>query len=108
MIDKRELIERILYSSKYNIPCPAWVYKLIEATPDEDCTHPDADFIIHLMADTFEQPCNVGINGISIDEWMLENEAEWCEEHCGKATHFDCWKKFLSSYKAYIDSWHEV
>jgi len=39
MVHKTELIERIKYASKYNKPCPAWVYKLIEATPSIDYTH---------------------------------------------------------------------
>lgn len=27
---KNRLIERIKYSSKYNLPCPKWVYKVIQ------------------------------------------------------------------------------
>ena len=27
---KKELVEKIRHSSKYNSPCPEWVYKLIE------------------------------------------------------------------------------
>jgi len=34
MIDKSELIQRIEYASKYNEPCPTWVYNLIAAMPD--------------------------------------------------------------------------
>lgn len=35
MIDKDELIEIIKYSSKWNKPCPEWVCRLIEATPEK-------------------------------------------------------------------------
>ena len=35
MIDKDELIEIIKYSSKWNKPCPKWVYKAIKATPEK-------------------------------------------------------------------------
>lgn len=31
LIDADELISRIRYSSKYNEPCPEWVYKLIKS-----------------------------------------------------------------------------
>lgn len=36
MIEKQEVIRRIRYSSNWNQPCPEWVYRLIEAMPDED------------------------------------------------------------------------
>lgn len=29
--DRDDLIRRLRYSSKYNTPCPEWVYKMIEA-----------------------------------------------------------------------------
>lgn len=35
MIDKEELIEKIKYSSRWNEPCPEWVCKSIEATPEK-------------------------------------------------------------------------
>lgn len=35
-MNKQNLINRIKYSSAWNdIPCPDWVYRLIEAAPDE-------------------------------------------------------------------------
>ena len=34
-LKNRSLIEKIRYSSKYNEPCPEWVYRLIEAEVSE-------------------------------------------------------------------------
>ena len=44
MIKKEKLIHDLKYSSKYNYPCPAWVYQLIEAQEDavircKKCSH---------------------------------------------------------------------
>ena len=35
MIDKNELLSDLRYSSRWNTPCPEWVYKKIEHTKSE-------------------------------------------------------------------------
>ena len=50
MIDKYKLIERIRYSSKYNAPCPEWVYKAIEKMPDKEpkkSYEVDSEYIVY-------------------------------------------------------------
>lgn len=56
------------------------------------------DFILERMNDYFEEPCNWTLNGIAIDEYMIENHADWCNEHCGEeGVGVQCWKKFFQS-----------
>lgn len=40
-VNKSDLLSRLKYSSRYNLPCPEWVYNVIEYMPyieqeDED------------------------------------------------------------------------
>jgi len=53
MIDKQDLINRMRYASKYNNACPEWVYKLIEAEP-EDKNGKDVDKFTTYIPGIFE------------------------------------------------------
>lgn len=45
------------------------------------------------LADLFDYPCNM----CSPEETMHEEEQdiEWCEKNCGKATADQCWHKYF-------------
>lgn len=58
------------------------------------------DQICKYIGDAMECPCNYGFNGISVDEFMLENNEEWCDVNCSMFTHKDyapCWKRFFET-----------
>lgn len=64
----------------------------------EKMTELTVDFILERMNDYFEEPCNWTLNGIAADEYMIENHADWCNEHCGEeGVGVQCWMKFFQS-----------
>lgn len=44
-----------------------------------------------------EAPCNYGINGVSIDDFMYKECGDWCADNCGKVLSVECWKHFLKA-----------
>ena len=56
------------------------------------------DFILESVNECFEEPCNWTLNGIAVDEYMIDNHADWCDEHCGEeGVGVQCWKKVFQS-----------
>jgi hypothetical protein len=51
--------------------------------------------IYSVLARFWDVPCNYVFEGESVDECMLDNAGDWCEEFCGKIPDFVCWQKFI-------------
>ena len=59
-----------------------------------------ADQIIKYISDAMGTPCNYGFGDIQVDEFMCDNNAEWCEKHCPttKDVGFEaCWRRFFET-----------
>lgn len=59
-----------------------------------------ADFMIKILADWLDAPCNYGLNGISFDEFMFDHYGEeWCNDNCPIATddYTKCWRKLFEA-----------
>lgn len=59
-----------------------------------------ADQIIKYISDVMGAPCNYGFGDIQVDEFMYDNNVEWCEEHCSttKDVSFEaCWRRFFET-----------
>ena len=69
MIDKDELIEIIKYSSKWNKPCPKWVYKAIKATPEKTGKWRNASSLFYIYE-------------CSECKKIADNDYDYCP-HCG-------------------------
>lgn len=44
-----------------------------------------------------EAPCNYGLFGVSVDDFMMSKCGEWCEDNCGKVPYTECWRKFFEA-----------
>lgn len=51
------------------------------------------EFICGILAELFDYPCN--FSPPEEDLHSSEENCEWCEEHCGKATAADCWMRYF-------------
>lgn len=56
------------------------------------------DTLVKLFVEAFgDEPCNFGLFGVDINDYMYEHCGEWCEKECDNATPDKCWKKFLQA-----------
>lgn len=52
----------------------------------------EENLIIFLMEEFDETPCNIN----SYDEFMFDNNNDWCDKNCGReGTYKECWKQLL-------------
>ena len=50
-----------------------------------------------------EAPCNYGLFGVSVDDFMMSKCGKWCEDNCDKVPHTECWRKFFEA----IEEWRK-
>lgn len=50
-----------------------------------------------------EAPCNYGLFGVSVDDFMMSKCGKWCEDNCDKVPHTECWQKFFEA----IEKWRK-
>lgn len=58
------------------------------------------DQIIKYISDSMGAPCNYGFGDIQVDEFMCDNNVEWCEEHCPATNNVNfeaCWRRFFET-----------
>lgn len=69
----------------------------------------DAPFIDAVPVETVcemfgnEAPCNYGLFGVSVDDFMMSKCGKWCEDNCDKVPHTECWRKFFEA----IEKWRK-
>lgn len=52
-----------------------------------------------------EAPCNYGIKGVSVDDFMYKECGDWCADNCGKVSSVECWKHFLKAWEENKKEW---
>ena len=50
-----------------------------------------------------EAPCNYGLFGVSVDDFMMSKCGKWCEDNCDKVPYTECWQKFFEA----IEKWRK-
>ena len=50
-----------------------------------------------------EAPCNFGLFGVSVDDFMYSECGDWCESNCDKVPYTECWQKFFEA----IEKWRK-
>lgn len=50
-----------------------------------------------------EAPCNYGLFGVSVDDFMYSECGDWCESNCDKVPAVECWRKFFEA----IEKWRK-
>lgn len=50
-----------------------------------------------------EAPCNYGLFGVSVDDFMMSKCGKWCEDNCDKVPYTECWRKFFEA----IEKWRK-
>ena len=50
-----------------------------------------------------EAPCNYGLFGVSVDDFMMSKCGAWCESNCDKVPYTECWRKFFEA----IEKWRK-
>ena len=50
-----------------------------------------------------EVPCNYGLFGVSVDDFMYSECGDWCESNCDKVPAVECWQKFFEA----IEKWRK-
>lgn len=50
-----------------------------------------------------EVPCNYGLFGVSVDDFMMSKCGKWCEDNCDKVPYTECWRKFFEA----IEKWRK-
>lgn len=50
-----------------------------------------------------EAPCNYGLFGVSVDDFMMSKCGKWCEYNCDKVPYTECWQKFFEA----IEKWRK-
>lgn len=57
------------------------------------------DTVVQLFAWAFgnESPCNFGLGGESLDEYMVEHCENYCEAECGNTCAERCWGEFIKA-----------
>ena len=50
-----------------------------------------------------EAPCNYGLFGMSVDDFMMYECGEWCEDNCDQVPYTECWRKFFEA----IEKWRK-
>ena len=60
--------------------------------------HIPFDMVVRLFTKAFgDEPCNFGLFGESLDEYMMEHCENYCEAECGNTCAERCWEEFLKS-----------
>lgn len=79
----------------------AWADYLIEDAKPADVVP------IELVAEIFgvTEPCNFGLFGVSVDDFMYSECGDWCESNCDNVPAVECWKKFFKMWEERKNTW---
>lgn len=73
--------------------------KKVEEAPTIDAV--PVETVCEMFGD--EAPCNYGLFGVSVDDFMMSKCGEWCEDNCDKVPYTECWRKFFEA----IEKWRK-
>lgn len=79
---------------------------VLEITRDIIDNAPTIDAVpVETVCEMFgnEAPCNYGLFGVSVDDFMMSKCGKWCEDNCDKVPHTECWRKFFEA----IEEWRK-
>lgn len=64
-------------------------------------------FPIEFICEMFgnEAPCNYGLFGVSVDDFMYSECGDWCESNCDKVPAVECWKRFIEAWEKRRNEW---
>ena len=95
-IDADALVKAL---NKAEVPYRADVQNAIDNAPTVDAVP------IETICEMFgnEAPCNYGLFGVSVDDFMMSKCGKWCEDNCDKVPHTECWQKFFEA----IEKWRK-
>ena len=65
------------------------------ATRIIDKTSLTADEILDFLSNVMDSPCNYGLDGVDVADFMFDKYGNWCEEHCNNNDYKECWRKFI-------------
>ena len=65
------------------------------ATKIIDKTSLTADEILDFLSNVMDSPCNYGLDGVDVADFMFDKYGDWCEKNCNNNNYKECWKKFI-------------
>lgn len=75
------------------------VWKALEEAPTIDAV--PVETVCEMFGN--EAPCNYGLFGVSVDDFMMSKCGKWCEDNCDKVPYTECWRKFFEA----IEKWRK-
>ena len=81
-------------------------YDTIEEAIDAVAGAPTIDAVpVETVCEMFgnEAPCNYGLFGVSVGDFMYSMCGDWCESNCDKVPYTECWQKLFEA----IEKWRK-